>query len=126
MANTDKIQKEIEHLITMLNKHIHDYYLLDESSISDDEYDQLFLRLKNLEEKYPDFTQSNSPTQRIGPKIESGFRTVKHRTLMLGLENAFNEDDFIAFFERASKQLNISIEAIFEEGIVAEPKLDGA
>ncbi len=126
MANTDKIQEEIEHLITMLNKHIHDYYLLDESSISDDEYDQLFLRLKNLEEKYPDFIQSNSPTQRIGPKIESGFRTVKHRTLMLGLENAFNEDDFIAFFERASKQLNINIEAIFEEGIVAEPKLDGA
>jgi DNA ligase (NAD+) len=115
----------INELIVLLNRHIYDYYHLDESTISDLVYDQLFKELKSLEKYFPRFISQDSPTMRVGPPIANGFSPIEHSTPMLGLENAFTEDDFFNFYKRAAEALGKTVDELFKEGIYAEPKLDG-
>lgn len=116
-----KTAQQIEQLREQLREHNHLYYVLDEPSIPDAEYDRLFHQLKKLESEHPNLITPDSPTQRVGAKPLDAFRQVQHRIPMLSLDNVFNEEELIAFDQRIRDRLNQ------EEDIeyVCEPKLDG-
>ena len=103
-----------------LDEHNHRYYVLDDPSISDAEYDRLLLELQNLEIEYPELVTVDSPTQRVGGPPLSSFREVRHQVPMLSLTNAFNEDEVIAFDKRVRERLHLDVVEY-----MAEPKLDG-
>ncbi|TRX70595.1 NAD-dependent DNA ligase LigA [Carboxylicivirga sp. M1479] len=114
------IGKEIEQLREQLHHHNHQYYVLNEPLISDFDFDQLMHQLTELEKQYPEFNDSNSPTQRVGSDLNKDFEQVKHVNPMLSLGNTYNEEEISDFYARVSKQL---MEAPFE--IVCELKYDG-
>ncbi|MDJ0956235.1 MAG: hypothetical protein QNI91_05250, partial [Arenicellales bacterium] len=103
-----------------LTEHNYRYYVLDQPSISDAEYDRLFRELQQLEEKYPELISPESPTQRIGAAPLKDFAPVKHEIQMLSLSNAFDESEVFAFDRRVRERVG-------KESMeyVAEPKLDG-
>lgn len=103
-----------------INVHNHRYYVLDEPSIPDAEYDRLLRELQQLESEYPGLVRADSPTQRVGAAPMEGFEEIRHRYPMLSLANAFSADETRQFHERVLKGL----EAPHVE-YVAEPKLDG-
>jgi len=103
-----------------INVHNHRYYVLDEPSIPDAEYDRLLRELQQLESQNPGLVRADSPTQRVGAAPMEGFEEVRHRYPMLSLANAFSADETRQFHERVLKGL----EALQVE-YVAEPKLDG-
>ena len=113
-------KKRISELRNILQNHNHRYYVLDDPSISDGEYDQLFRELEELENDYPALITSDSPTQRIGSKPIEEFGTIEHRKPMLSLANAMSEQELIAFDERMQKALKTD-----SVNYIAEPKLDG-
>ncbi|HEX9020844.1 MAG TPA: NAD-dependent DNA ligase LigA, partial [Nitrospirota bacterium] len=94
------IKKEIEKLIKEINEHNYRYYVLDAPVISDEEYDRLFRRLKELEEKYG-YVLPDSPTQRVGAPPLEKFEKVRHTEPMLSLDNAFTHDEVREFDQRA-------------------------
>ncbi len=121
MTARKSIEKEINQLRTAIDTHNHRYYVLDEPSIPDVEYDRLMQRLKTLETEHPEFVTSNSPTQRVGAAPLSSFASVEHEIPMLSLDNAFDEADMEAFEKRIQDRLKNRSEIEF----VGEPKLDG-
>ena len=98
----------------------HRYYILDEPTLSDGEYDELMRELRALEAADPSLITPDSPTQRVGVVAQSGFAEVEHLQPMLSLANARNEDEFGAWAERVSRLLG---EEPYE--LVTEPKVDG-
>ncbi|MFC4770004.1 NAD-dependent DNA ligase LigA [Effusibacillus consociatus] len=110
----------IEELRSIIKKHDYSYYVLDQPTISDYEYDQLMQELIALEAEYPDLITPDSPTQRIGGTVLEGFEKVAHRNPMLSLANAFGPED-LRDFDRRVKSL-VAGEA-FE--YVVELKIDG-
>jgi len=116
-----KEQVKIEQLRERLREHNHKYYVLDEPSVPDAEYDRLFSQLKELEQRYPDLITPDSPTQRVGAQPLTGFSQVAHRLPMLSLDNVFNEEELCAFDKRVRDRLDNSMEVEY----VCEPKLDG-
>ena len=116
----ENIKKEIEKLVKELNYHCYRYYVLDSPVISDEEYDRLYLKLKELEKKY-NYILPDSPTQRIGAPPLDKFEKVKHTEPMLSLDNAFSYDD-VKEFDRRLKRL-IRSEGDIEYTV--EPKYDG-
>ena len=82
-------RKAIESLRGQIRRHDYLYYALSQPKISDKEYDNLILKLKGLEEKYPQFNLGDSPTARVGAGVLEGFKTVKHGQKMLSLENTY-------------------------------------
>ncbi|WP_334190669.1 NAD-dependent DNA ligase LigA, partial [Noviherbaspirillum sp.] len=88
-----------------LNRHSHAYYVLDNPTIPDAEYDKLFRELVELEVEHPDLLTSDSPTQRVGGKPLPQFDQVRHALPMLSLNNAFDEDDIAAFDRRVQEGL---------------------
>jgi DNA ligase (NAD+) len=121
MSSKDKIKTEIEKLHEKLNEHNYRYYVLDDPSISDAEYDRMFSRLKELETEHPEFITPDSPTQRVGGTPLKEFAEVHHDVPMLSLENAFEESDITAFDQRIRDRLGTH--AVVE--YCCEPKLDG-
>ncbi|HOP48813.1 MAG TPA: NAD-dependent DNA ligase LigA [Desulfobacteraceae bacterium] len=115
------IQNEIEDLLDKIRFHSHRYYTLNDPVISDAEYDRLFLRLVDLEQKYPELATPDSPTQRIGAKPQESFQEVAHRLPMLSLENAFNDNEITEFDSRVKSFLRDN--SLFEYTV--EPKIDG-
>lgn len=113
-------RKEIEGLVKDLNYHNYRYYVLDSPEISDAEYDKLFRRLKNLEEKYG-LVLADSPTQRVGAPALERFEKVRHTEPMLSLDNAFSYDEVEEFDKRIRKLLNTNGEIQY----TVEPKYDG-
>ena len=99
------IEKEIKKLREEIEKHNYLYYVLQKPEITDYEFDQLLLKLKNLEEKYPQFKDPNSPTQRVGGKASSSFLPVRHNPPMLSLENCYSEQDLIEWYKRIEKNI---------------------
>lgn len=93
-------------LITEVRKHNNAYYVMDAPTISDNEYDQLRLSLIELEERYPDLTQSDSPTASVGDDPLPSFSQVKHDIPMLSLGNVFNKDDLTEFMRRVNDRLS--------------------
>ena len=112
-------KNRILELIQEIEKHNLHYYIENNPIISDYEYDILLRELENLENKYPELINSNSPTQRVGAKPEEGFSAIKHSIPMLSLSNAMSVDEIIHFDQQVNKALGNNVE------YVAEPKLDG-
>ncbi len=111
---------EIEQLKKLINYHNNLYYNLDNPILSDTQYDELYKKLVDLENAYPQFRTKNSPTQRVGGKASSSFAEVTHRVPMLSLDNSYNEADIRAWHERTAKNLQTDS---FE--MVVESKIDG-
>lgn len=99
------IVAQMRQLIQLLAQHNHAYYVMDQPSIEDSEYDQLFHQLKNLEQQYPDLIQPDSPISRVGGKPLSKFENITHTVPMLSLGNVFNQDDLFAFARRIEERL---------------------
>ncbi|MGL5792663.1 MAG: DNA ligase LigA-related protein, partial [Plesiomonas shigelloides] len=94
MAKT--IAQQILALRAELRHHEYLYYVLDQPSVPDAEYDRLMQQLRALEEAHPELITADSPTQRVGGKALTGFAQVQHEVPMLSLDNAFNAEDFLA------------------------------
>ncbi|HAV4985659.1 NAD-dependent DNA ligase LigA [Acinetobacter baumannii] len=104
MAITSVIE-QMRQLIQLIAKHNHGYYVMDQPTISDSEYDHLFHQLKALEEQYPEFVQADSPTTKVGGQALSKFESVTHVVPMLSLGNVFNQEDLFAFARRVEERL---------------------
>ena len=96
--------ERIDELTKLLNKANYEYYVLDNPTITDQEYDSLIRELIILEEKYPEYKRKDSPTQRVGGEVIDSFKKVVHTTRMLSLSNVFNEEEIIKFDERIKKE----------------------
>jgi DNA ligase (NAD+) len=104
-----------------LAQHDYRYYVLDDPSVPDAEYDRLMSELRALEAAHPQLVRPDSPTQRVSGTPGAEFREVVHRVPMLSLDNAFTESDLEAFDRRIHERLGRAGELDY----VAEPKLDG-
>jgi DNA ligase (NAD+) len=113
-------KEEIEQLRAQLHQHNYNYYVLNQPTISDYEFDQMIHKLEDLETFYPQYADPNSPTQRVGSDINQSFRQVPHKYPMLSLANTYNEADVRDFYERVKNGLEGE-----EFEIVAEMKYDG-
>ena len=117
--SAEGLQRAAE-LREQINHHNYRYYVLDDTEISDGEYDRLMVELRRLEEDHPSLVTPESPTQRVGASPADGFDQVQHRLPMLSLGNAFNEDDLQAWYRRGKGLLD---DADFD--LVCELKIDG-
>ena len=115
--------KEIEKLREEIRDHDRKYYVEAAPEISDQEYDRLMNRLKELEAAHPKLVTPDSPTQRVGGEPIEGFRTVEHSTPMLSIDNTYDRGDLLAWHHRIIKGLELS--AGDEITYVVEPKVDG-
>ncbi|MBI4218022.1 MAG: NAD-dependent DNA ligase LigA [Elusimicrobia bacterium] len=113
-------QKEAEQIRRKIEEHNYSYYVLNQPTITDKEFDDLLKKLQALEKEHPECVTPDSPTQRVGGKAVSSFAPRSHSVPMLSLENVYTEEEFRAWWERAQKNLESEpIEA------VVEPKMDG-
>lgn len=114
------VKEEIVGLRAQLHQYNHEYYVLDNTSISDYEFDMLLKKLQTLEEQYPEFNDENSPTKRVGGAVTKKFETVVHEHRMYSLDNSYSEEDLLAWEKRIKK--------VVEEDIqyTCELKYDGA
>ncbi|MDH0030794.1 MULTISPECIES: NAD-dependent DNA ligase LigA [unclassified Acinetobacter] len=101
----NSVIEQMRQLIQLIAKHNHAYYVMDQPSISDSEYDHLFHQLKALEQQYPEFIQADTPTNKVGGQALSKFESVTHTVPMLSLGNVFNQDDLFAFARRIDERL---------------------
>ena len=113
LARVDWLRRE-------LDEHNYRYYVLDDPSVPDAEYDRLLAELVQLEHDHPELVAADSPTQRVGAAPAAGFPTVAHRVPMLSLANAFEAQDVREFDRRIREQLDLE-----QIEYTAEPKLDG-
>ena len=100
-----EIKKRIEELTALLEKYSYEYYVLNNSVVSDQEFDALLHELLHLEEENPQYAESNSPTKRVGSVVLDKFEKVTHDVPMMSLSNAFNEDDLRSFDEKIIKEV---------------------
>ena len=112
------IKKRVEELTEILNEANYNYYVKDEPTITDQEFDKYLRELEELEEKYPEYKNPDSPTERVGGEVIDSFKKVTHERPMMSLSDVFSESEVINFDERIKK-----------EGInpkyVCELKIDG-
>ena len=120
-SQDNDVHQHIAQLRKTLNRASYQYYVLDDPSLPDAEYDRLFKELQQLEKSHPDLITPDSPTQRVGAAPLAAFDQVTHEVPMLSLDNAMNEAEFAAFYERVSGLLNKPETIRF----ACEPKLDG-
>ena len=99
-------RESIISLREQLHRHNYNYYVLNAPTISDKEFDEMMRRLQDLEEKYPDMSDPNSPTRRVGSDLNDEFRTVPHRRPMLSLANTYNLEEVREFYQRVSDGLH--------------------
>ena len=114
------VARRADDLTLEINRHNHRYYVLDDPSISDGEYDQLMEELRRLEAEHPELVTPQSPTQRVGGAPAAGFTQVQHRQPMLSLANAFNIEDLEAWLRRVKNLLDGA-----DFPLVCELKIDG-
>ena len=98
-------QKEIIKLRKELEQHNYNYYVLNQPTISDFDFDQMMHRLQDLESQHPEMADPNSPTQRVGSDLNQQFRQVEHKYPMLSLANTYSEQDVREFYERVRSGL---------------------
>jgi DNA ligase (NAD+) len=101
--------------------HDHRYYVLNEPSVPDAEYDRLLCELRDLEAQHPELVTADSPTQRVAGAAAAEFATLRHAVPMLSLDNAFSDEDIANFDRRARERLEVEGDLDYS----AEPKLDG-
>ena len=111
-------KSRINELVNLLNRYSYEYYVNDNPSINDAEYDRLLRELETLEKQYPEFILKNSPTQRVGDEVSVKLEKVFHTKPMLSLANAFNKEEVLDFHKRIIKEG-------FKPSYVCELKIDG-
>ena len=121
MAISKSAQQRSATLRQELQQHNHKYYILDEPTIPDVEYDRLLRELQDLETQHPELITADSPTQRVGSAPLTVFNRIKHKVPMLSLGNSFAETELTAFDKRVRDRLKSNVELEY----VSEPKLDG-
>ena len=114
------VQQQIENLRNELRKHNHSYYVLDNATISDYDFDVKLKELQELEGKYPEFFDVNSPTQRVGGEVTKNFETVSHEHRMYSLDNSYSKEDLQDWEVRIKKLVDGDIH------YTCELKYDGA
>lgn len=112
------IEKQILELAEEIRTYNHDYYLMDNPSISDYEYDMKMQELKKLEEEYPQFKSENSPTVNVGGAVSTQFQKVSHKVQMGSLQDVFSYESVTAFVTKCISELK-------DPHFVVEPKIDG-
>ena len=113
------MQEKIEELRRRIHEHNYRYYVLNDPIISDYEFDALLRELQELEARYPQFDDPNSPTRRVGSDLSSGFVSVPHRFPMLSLGNTYSEEEVREFDARIRREVDEPVE------YVCELKFDG-
>ena len=111
-------QERINELVNILNEANYNYYVLDNPTITDQEYDKYLRELINLEEKYPEYVLIDSPTKRVGGEVLDKFNKVTHEIPMLSISDVFNEDE-VRDFDAKIKKMGVKPE------YVCELKIDG-
>ncbi|MCX7953322.1 MAG: NAD-dependent DNA ligase LigA, partial [Deltaproteobacteria bacterium] len=102
------IRERMKQLVNLINQYDYEYYVLNSPSVSDAEYDTLYKELVELEERYPEYALSYSPTKRVGGKVQEGFSEVEHLVPMLSLENAQTKDELKKFIDNVAESLKAS------------------
>lgn len=113
---------EYQQLVSTVNRWDYEYYVLDNPSVSDAQYDHAFRQLLDLEARHPEWVTAESPSQRVGAKPIAEFKKVSHKVRMLSLANAFSLEETHEFFVKAAKERGMSPESL---RLFSEPKLDG-
>ncbi|MBE7711458.1 MAG: NAD-dependent DNA ligase LigA [Cyanobacteria bacterium SIG31] len=113
-----ELKNKINKIKEEINKHNYNYYVLDNPTISDFEYDSLFTELKELEASHPELITPDSPTQRVGG-ISTKFEEYKHKYRLYSLDNTYNEDELRKWYERVKKECTGDVD------LVCELKIDG-
>ncbi|AJC50645.1 NAD-dependent DNA ligase LigA [Coxiella endosymbiont of Amblyomma americanum] len=121
MIILEKIRRQIEQLRREINQHNYQYYVLSEPIISDETYDELFSKLRQLETQYFKLVVPTSPTQRVGALPLKKFKTVFHKMPMLSLDHVFNTSALLAFEKRVQQRLKLDQPIEY----ACEPKMDG-
>jgi len=114
------VKQRIDELRATLEKYNYEYYVLDNPSVSDAEYDRLMQELIMLEKEHPEYSSPLSPSQRVGGLVQEEFAKVDHKRMMLSLANAFNEDDLRDFDKKVRE-----ITGLDKVTYMAEMKIDG-
>ena len=115
------IQETIQTLRNELNQHNYNYYVLDNATISDYDFDIKLKELQDLENKHPEFFDENSPTQRVGGTVTKNFKTIAHQYRMYSLDNSYSKEDLLDWENRIQKVLgNVNLQ------YTCELKYDGA
>ena len=110
-------QARYQELVYLINNHNHRYYVLSQPVVSDAEYDKLYCELQTLEAAHPELRQADSPTQRVGSDLLSGFKSVRHACPVLSLGNIFSIEDL----DKRLDDLNYGSDTRW----IVEPKIDG-
>jgi DNA ligase (NAD+) len=118
---SQSLLQQLQQLRQQLEEYSYQYYVLDNPTVPDAEYDRLYRQLQQLESEHPQLISTDSPTQRVGAVPLSKFGQISHSIPMLSLDNAFDADEFHAFCKRMADRLDASTEFHF----CCEPKLDG-
>ena len=125
----ESARNEAEALRTSIEEHNYRYYVLDDPSVPDAEYDRKMQRLRAIEAEFPELISPDSPTQRVGATPSDSFATVSHRIPMLSLDNAFEDQDLLDFDRRIKDRLKrtevADVDVSAEITYCCEPKLDG-
>ena len=110
----------VKEITDLLEKYNYEYYVLDNPSVSDAEYDRLMQELIAIENEHPELRSPLSPTQRVGGQVMDEFQKIPHKRMMLSLANAFNDDDLRDFDRKIREVLNVD-----KVTYMAEMKIDG-
>lgn len=116
----DDLKKRVEEITSLLEKYNYEYYVKDNPTVSDAEYDNLMDELIHIETNHPELKTPFSPTQRVGGKVLESFEKVKHKRMMLSLADVFNEDEVRDFDRKVREALGVS-----QVDYMAEMKIDG-
>ncbi len=131
------IKERILTITNLLNQAAYEYYVLDNPSMSDFEYDNLYKELKELEEKYPEYALDNSPTKRVADKVLDKFLKVSHQVKMMSIDDVFNEDEVVKFDGDIKKQFpnatyncelkidGLSVSCVYENGVLVQASTRG-
>ncbi|MGA2261515.1 MAG: NAD-dependent DNA ligase LigA [Acidobacteriota bacterium] len=119
-ANIDQVAARIAELRKEIEYHNYRYYVENDPTISDEEYDRMFRELRELEREHPELASADSPTQRVGASPQERFQKVEHLRPMLSLANAFDEEELRAFERRVRNLLETD-----DVDFVTELKIDG-
>lgn len=120
MDELSEVREQVEKLRAEINRHNYLYHVLDSPEISDAEYDVLLRQLQRLEEQYPQFVTTDSPTQRVGATPVAAFGVVEHPEPLLSLGNVFSQEELLAWHDRTAKLLEKE-----QFDLVCEHKIDG-
>jgi len=120
MEPVDKDKERVKELTDLLNKYNYEYYVLNQSEVSDAEFDRLMEELQLIETRRPDLKDRLSPTSRVGGGIASGFKKVTHKKYMLSIADVFNTDELYAFDETVRKATGLD-----KVEYMCEVKIDG-